>query len=108
MDLEIENVGSAPIYDKTDVFYRLVSSDEKTKISFLTNADPRKWVCVEAEAVEVLLHIFHPCIDAGRIAGGIFVASIRDYDALLMQKPPYSPPYIHKTGKGQRVSFQTN
>ena len=39
--------------------------------------------------------------------GGLFVASIRDYDALLMDKPPYSPPYIHKTGKGQRVSFQT-
>ena len=38
---------------------------------------------------------------------GIFVASIRDYDALLDNKPPYSPPYIHKTGKGQRVSFQT-
>ena len=40
-------------------------------------------------------------------SGGIFVASIRDYDSLLAQKPPYSPPYIHKTDKGQRVSFQT-
>ena len=39
--------------------------------------------------------------------GGIFVASIRDYDALLDTKPPYSPPYIHQTDKGQRVSFQT-
>jgi hypothetical protein len=39
--------------------------------------------------------------------GGLFIASIRDYDALLMEKPPYSPPYIHKTSKGQRVSFQT-
>ena len=38
---------------------------------------------------------------------GIFVASIRDYDKLLVEKPPYSPPYIHKTDKGQRVSFQT-
>lgn len=38
---------------------------------------------------------------------GLFVASIRDYDALLVQKPTYSPPYIHKTEKGQRVSFQT-
>jgi len=38
---------------------------------------------------------------------GMFVASIRDYDALLEEKPPYSPPYIHKTDKGQRVSFQT-
>lgn len=41
------------------------------------------------------------------VPGGIFVASIRDYDALLMEKPPYSPPYIHKTAEGQRVSFQT-
>ena len=39
--------------------------------------------------------------------GGIFVASIRDYDSLLLQKPAYSAPYIHKTEKGQRVSFQT-
>ena len=39
--------------------------------------------------------------------GGIFVASIRDYDALLQEKPPYSPPYIHETKKGRRVSFQT-
>lgn len=39
--------------------------------------------------------------------GGMFVASIRDYDALLMDKPPYSPPYIHKTDRGQRVSFQS-
>ena len=38
---------------------------------------------------------------------GIFIASIRDYDSLLMSKPPYSPPYIHKTNNGQRVSFQT-
>lgn len=37
----------------------------------------------------------------------IFVASIRDYDALLSSKPSYSPPYIHKTANGQRVSFQT-
>ena len=41
------------------------------------------------------------------VPGGLFVASIRDYDALLQEKPPYSPPYIHKTDKGQRVSFQT-
>ena len=40
-------------------------------------------------------------------SGGMFVASIRDYDVLLMDKPPYSPPYIHKTDSGQRVSFQT-
>ena len=44
----------------------------------------------------------------GRMAdNGIFVASIRDYDALLETKPTYSPPYIHKTENGQRVCFQT-
>lgn len=41
------------------------------------------------------------------VPGGMLVASIRDYDALLTDKPPYSPPYIHKTERGQRVSFQT-
>lgn len=39
--------------------------------------------------------------------GGVFVASIRDYDSLLDSRPPYSPPYIHRTDRGQRVSFQT-
>ena len=39
--------------------------------------------------------------------GGMFVASIRDYDALLERKPPYSPPYIHEMEQGQRVCFQT-
>ena len=39
--------------------------------------------------------------------GGLFAASIRDYDSLLESRPPYSPPYIHKTAAGQRVSFQT-
>lgn len=44
----------------------------------------------------------------GRVRdGGLFVASIRDYDAMLLTKPAYSPPYIHKTEQGQRVSFQT-
>ena len=37
----------------------------------------------------------------------ILVASIRDYDRLLEERPAYSAPYIHKTEKGQRVSFQT-
>ena len=40
-------------------------------------------------------------------SGGLFMASIRDYDALLAERPPYSPPYIHRTDAGQRVSFQT-
>ena len=38
---------------------------------------------------------------------GLFVASIRDYDLLLKEKPSYSAPYIYKTDKGQRVLFQT-
>ena len=39
--------------------------------------------------------------------GGLFVASIRDYDLMLQEKPAFSAPYIHKTDKGQRVLFQT-
>lgn len=38
---------------------------------------------------------------------GIFVGSIRDYDALLRDKPSYSPPYIHEVADGRRISFQT-
>lgn len=45
---------------------------------------------------------------AGRLhKGGVFIASIRDYDGILRQKPAYSPPYVHKTAAGQRVLFQT-
>ena len=39
--------------------------------------------------------------------GGLFVASIRDYDRMLKEKPAFSAPYVHKTEKGQRVLFQT-
>ena len=39
--------------------------------------------------------------------GGLFVASIRDYDRILQEKPAFSAPYVHKTDKGQRVLFQT-
>lgn len=45
---------------------------------------------------------------AGRVRpGGLFVASIRDYDQLLEEKPPCSKPYIHKIENRKRVSFQT-
>ena len=45
---------------------------------------------------------------AGRTKeGGIFVASIRDYDRMLREKPNYSAPYVHRTEHGQRVLFQT-
>ena len=40
------------------------------------------------------------------VHGGMFCASIRDYDSLLEEKPVYSAPYIHNTEKGRRVSFQ--
>lgn len=40
-------------------------------------------------------------------AGGLFVASIRDYDAILEAKPEYSPPYIRERGRGRKISFQT-
>lgn len=38
---------------------------------------------------------------------GIFIASIRDYDQILKEKPTYSSPYIYKTDSGQRIAFQT-
>ncbi len=40
-------------------------------------------------------------------SSGLFVASIRDYDRMLKEKPTHSAPYVHKTDKGQRVLFQT-
>ena len=39
--------------------------------------------------------------------GGLFVASVRDYDRMLREKPVFSAPYVHKTENGQRVLFQT-
>ena len=43
----------------------------------------------------------------GRVReGGLFLASIRDYDSILREKPAYSAPYVHKTERGQRVLFQ--
>ena len=39
--------------------------------------------------------------------GGLFLASIRDYDAILENKPAYSPPYIRERGSGRQISFQT-
>ena len=39
--------------------------------------------------------------------GGIFAASIRDYDLLLAEKPPYSPPYIHQTESAFRFRLGT-
>ena len=41
------------------------------------------------------------------LPGGIVVISIRDYDAVLKDRPPYSPPYIYPAADGRRVCFQT-
>jgi len=38
--------------------------------------------------------------------GGIFVASIRDYDEILKTKPFAPPPYIIETPTGRRIAFQ--
>ena len=38
--------------------------------------------------------------------GGLFAASIRDYDRMLTEKPPHSAPYVHRTQNGRRVLFQ--
>ena len=38
--------------------------------------------------------------------GGTFLASIRDYDAILQDKPLSPAPYILKTPDGKRIAFQ--
>ncbi|MPM17868.1 Ubiquinone biosynthesis O-methyltransferase [bioreactor metagenome] len=38
--------------------------------------------------------------------GGTFLASIRDYDAILQEKPLSPAPYILKTPNGKRIAFQ--
>ena len=66
----------------------------------MDNALPHMLTCEDLEAAVRSI--------IGRVKeNGLFVASIRDYDAMLAVKPSYSPPYIHKTERGQRVSFQT-
>lgn len=52
-----------------------------------------------SEAVESIAGMTRP--------GGLFVASIRDYDAILETKPTYSPPYIRDRECGRQISFQT-
>ena len=97
------------------------AAENQVRISFV-NADFRDLsetfdkqfdivICMD----NALPHMLHACdLEAAirsivnQVApGGLFLASIRDYDALLQTKPPYSPPYIHKSEKGKRVSFQT-
>ena len=75
-------------------------SDQFDIVIAMDNALPHM---LSKDALETAIHSITEQI----APGGIFVASIRDYDALLVNKPPYSPPDIHKTDPGQRVSFQT-
>ena len=77
-----------------------VFSEQYDIVIAMDNALPHM---LTAEALETAVRSI-----TGQIGpGGIFVASIRDYDSILDEKPPYSPPYIHQTDKGRRVSFQT-
>ena len=75
-------------------------SEQFDIIIAMDNALPHMLSRVELEsAIKSITNQIEP--------GGMFVASIRDYDKLLEEKPTYSSPYIHKTENGQRVSFQT-
>jgi glycine/sarcosine N-methyltransferase len=38
--------------------------------------------------------------------GGLFLASIRDYDALIEEKPPATVPHVIDSPNGQRIIFQ--
>ncbi|MCC6803711.1 MAG: class I SAM-dependent methyltransferase [Anaerolineae bacterium] len=40
------------------------------------------------------------------LPGGLLILSIRDYDALVQEKPRVQPPNILDTPEGRRVSFQ--
>ena len=96
-----ENNGVSIRFTPADFCALHESFDEKFDIIIaMDNALPHM---LSGEALEAAVS----SICAQLKAGGIFVASIRDYDAMLLDKPPYSPPYIHKTEAGKRVSFQT-
>lgn len=96
-----ENNGVSIRFTPADFCALHESFDEKFDIIIaMDNALPHM---LTHEALEAAVK----SICAQLAPGGMFVASIRDYDTLLMDKPPYSPPYIHKTDEGQRVSFQT-
>lgn len=66
----------------------------------MDNALPHLMSTAElAEAVGSIAAVTRP--------GGLFVASIRDYDALLETKPDHSPPYINGPLGARRIAFQT-
>lgn len=40
------------------------------------------------------------------VCGGLFLASIRDYDQLLQEKPRVTIPIVHDDNSGKRIVFQ--
>lgn len=40
------------------------------------------------------------------VCGGLFLASIRDYDQLLQEKPQATLPIVHEDNRGKRIVFQ--
>ena len=83
--------------------YRKLADHFKDKFDIIIAIDNALPHMLSKEALEVAIQsIINQLEDVG-----MFVASIRDYDELIKNKPPYSPPYVHKRDKGQRVSFQT-
>ena len=83
--------------------YRKLADHFKDKFDIIIAIDNALPHMLSKEALEVAIQsIINQLEDVG-----MFVASIRDYDELLKTKPPYAPPYIHKTDEGKRVSFQT-
>lgn len=115
------NVTASDISDNEIAEAKIRAADASVKIRF-AKADFRKLSSAFEEKFDIIIamdnalpHMLSHDDLANAIESivnqikknGIFVGSIRDYDALLKDKPPYSPPYIHKTSKGQRVCFQT-
>lgn len=115
------NVTASDISDNEIAEAKIRAADANVKIRF-AKADFRKLSNAFEENFDIIIamdnalpHMLsHDDLEkavksiSGQIEeNGIFVGSIRDYDTLLKDKPPYSPPYIHKTDKGQRVCFQT-
>lgn len=90
--LRFEQANFCALSDTFQEQFDIVIAMDNALPHMLTGADLKQAVSSIAERVR---------------PGGIFVASIRDYDRILEEKPSYSPPYIHKSGNGQRVSFQT-
>lgn len=91
-DITFENADFRELSQKFDQKFDIIIAMDNALPHMLTKTDLKKALCSIVDQLS---------------PNGMFVASIRDYDILLQNKPPYSPPYIHKTQNSQRVSFQT-